>query len=229
MQCGNVEGIKMAENNLKEYLERQIKEYQEETESIKALYTDITAHIEECKKQIRSLKAKEDVGFSLLSPIAVDSAFQSQISRVASQQEAFEKQKEKYLSDLRFYEGKVQEMQTQLENYRNSESLRIKAEAKAAEELERLQRESAAATSATAISTEPARAGEAEQFRQPQPENTAEEPVAPSSAEQTEEARRQYTYILHKLTEIKGYLQLDGQRALLETDQLETYIRGLMD
>ena len=107
----------MTDNNLKTYLEDQMKEYREESESLKALYGDILEHIEECKLQIKSLKSKEDTGFALLSPISVDSTYQQQIDRIKDQMEAFEKQKDKYKNDIRFYDKKIQEISDQLEEF----------------------------------------------------------------------------------------------------------------
>ncbi len=186
-------------NNLKVYLERQIKEYQEESENRKALYADLLEHIEECKSQIRSMKSKEDPGFSMLSPIPVESAYQSRIERTKAQQEAFEKQKEKYLSDIRFYDSKIQEMQSQLEAYQETAAAQTEPSEK------------------TVSGIKPS--------EKPVEERTSQDaPVSQPAGI----SRENGVYLLRKLSEIKGYLNVDRMRCCLEIEQLEGYLDHLL-
>ena len=184
-------------NNLETYLEKQMKEYTEECESMKAMYVTLMEHIKECKSQIHSLKAKEDIGFSLLSPIPVKSAFQTQSIRIEGQLEAYEKQREKYIKDIRFYESKIEEMKEQLAAYRKNEKTKKDGNMQ---------------------SMEVAVAEVAYEKRE-----LKEKTICDNQKE-----KANYNYIAHKISEIKGYLDVDIMRSKMEIQRLEHYISNLI-
>ncbi len=115
---------------LQMYLEGQIREYSEMCDTLRAYYSQNMEKIETCKTDVRIMRSREDSGFALLSPISIESSFQVEIAQAQEKQELLEKQNEKYLRDIRFYEGKIREMEEQLEK---------------ASEQERMEQESAAA------------------------------------------------------------------------------------
>lgn len=199
------------DNNLKTYLEDQIKEYREESESLKNLYGDMMEHIEECKVQIRSLKAKEDVGFSMLSPISVDSTYRQQIDRIQDQLETFEKQKDKYKNDIQFYDGKIEEIQLQLEAY---EQQFLQSDQQS--QKEQSYDVDTADSSTVDIETHGTYDSKAEAMDQK---------TEIRSENETMWSRQDAEYVLHKLSEIKGYLSVDLLRSQLEIDQLTQFIK----
>ena len=222
------------DNNLKTYLEKQIQEYQQESESKKALYGDMMEQIEECKSQIRSLKAKEDVGFSLLSPISVDSAFRQQTDRLKEQMDSFEKQKEKYRKDILFCEKKIKEIKTQLEEYEKTavqpedvpekdtaaeihadEKLKVHNTTDSDKNLEYPKQESASKEIYDVNITDV---------------NISKKEKADLNENKQEQliSRNDITYILHKLADIKGYVNVDRLRCRLEIEQLEEKLQNFL-
>lgn len=211
------------ENNLETYLEQQIKEYTSECESMKAMYMTLMDHIKECKTQINSLKAKEDVGFSMFSPIPVESAYQTQIIRMEGQLEAYEKQREKYVKDIRFYEAKIEEMESQLEEYRSSESVRKET---IMQDME---------IAATDILRDNCNFEECS-FSENNDLSSMDEQNLEKVKElqllcdsQKEKERANYDYIAHKIAEIKGYINVDIMRSKMEIERLEQYLKNLME
>ncbi|MFQ9984393.1 MAG: hypothetical protein ACLRVS_00625 [Lachnospiraceae bacterium] len=108
-------------NNLEEYFEQQIQEYSDMCDSLNNFYEKNTAAIQECHETIAKLQEKEDAGFQLFSPITIDSESKEQIIQTRARQEMYEKQNEKYMHDIQFYEEKLKEMKEQLEFYREQQ------------------------------------------------------------------------------------------------------------
>lgn len=240
------------ENNLMVYLKKQMEEYQQECESSKALYADLLEHIEECKDQIRQQQQMQDPGFRMLSPLADEETEDQAIARLKEQIAGYEKQKLKYLQEIRFYEDKITEMQEQLDKFEENEAENQKWKKK----LEEDHAELVAA----------ARAAEAEEEEADDalyPEEKADKTNTECTVKDEEDASKKaqqiinetacdqnesknidseqkynnlenvsrggcidsYAFILKKLTEIKGYAQLDPRRCKIELERLTEYVR----
>lgn len=229
------------QNNLKTYLQKQMMEYEEECRNKKALFEDLLAHIEDCKSQIDDLNDKEDRRYTMLSPIAVESPYKTQIVRIEGQLETYEKQKEKYLSDIRFYEMKIQEIEMQLEAYEKNEAKQeIHTEAAdSSDEQADLpvasenQADTAVKTKQSYDTKELLEQLEQIEFLQRQTEalqnqiallkEELEQQKAESEALHMQINRRQTSQkgLSDKIRVIKGYVTMDPLRAKLELERLE--------